>query len=239
MASPFEQRCGRMSSSSRSVPDEATYLKLREEIISGTLMPNQHLVEIDLCERLHASRSSVRLLLLRLEHEGLVVREPNRGAHVRFIEEKEALEITEARAVLEAFAAGRAAELATDDDIASIIEIHREMTLHLENGDLLAYSDTNRRLHNRIIEASRHATVQKMLQELKAQLVRFQYRTVLVPGRAQLSIAEHSALVEAVCAHDAEGAAEAMTHHLRGVISALKQAAAGESGYPISETTSH
>lgn len=206
-------------------PADAVYVQLREELIAGDLLPQQRLVEADLCSRLHTSRGTVRAVLLRLEHEGLVVREPYRGAHVRVIDEKEAVEITEARAVLEALAARHAALMATDDDVAAIRAIHAEMRPALKSGDLLAYSDANRRLHARIIEASRHATAQRLLSELKAQLVRYQYRTILVPGRPQQSLAEHTALVDAIVRRDPDRAAAAMMAHLNGVVTTLYTAA--------------
>lgn len=198
------------------------YDQLRDDIISGRVMPNERLVEIDLSERLSCSRTTVRTILIRLEHEGLVVREPNRGAHVRLISEEEAVEITEARAALEALASYQAALHADADDIAEIQLILAEMAPLLEAGDLLSYSNANRRLHARILEASRHSTVQRLVGDLKAQLVRFQYRTILVPGRSQHSLAEHTALVDAISRHDPEAASAAMTTHLSGVASTLR-----------------
>ena len=62
-----------------------------------------------------------------------------------------------------------------------------------------------------------------MIAELKAQLVRFQYRTVLVVGRAKNSIAEHTEIVEAIAAHDPERAGMAMRVHLAHVAETLKE----------------
>lgn len=204
---------------------DAVYLQLRQEIVDGVLLPHQRLVEADLCARLPTSRGTVRAVLLRLEHEGLVVRAPNRGAHVRFIDESEAVEITQARAVLEALAARQAALMGTEDDLAHMRAIHAEMRPLLDKGDLLSYSEANRRLHACIIDASRHATAQRLLSGLKAQLVRYQYRTILVPGRPQQSWTEHTALVDAICRRDPDSAAAAMAAHLRGVTTTLHAAA--------------
>ncbi|MGH8987138.1 MAG: GntR family transcriptional regulator [Acidimicrobiales bacterium] len=206
-------------------PADAVYVQLRQELIAGDLLPQQRLVEAELCSRLHTGRGTVRAVLLRLEHEGLVVREPYRGAHVRVVDEREAVEITEARAVLEALAARRAAVMADEGDLAEIRAIHSEMRPALKKGDLLAYSDANRRLHARIVEASRHATTQHLLSGLKAQMVRYQYRTILVPGRPQQSLAEHSALVGAIVRRDPDRAAAAMIAHLNGVVTTLYTAA--------------
>ena len=52
--------------------------------------------------------------------------------------------------------------------------------------------------------------------------MRFQYRTVLLPGRPNHSFAEHSAIVEAIAAHDPDAAEEAMRHHLLRVADALR-----------------
>lgn len=201
------------------------YKRLRERIVQGELMPNERLVEVDLAASLGVGRAAVRTFLARLEQEGLVVREPNRGARVRMVTEAEALEITQVRAALEALTAREAALHATDDDIASMRATLAHMTDLMQAGDLLAYSDGNARLHAKIIETSRHRTAAPLIAGLKAQMVRFQYRTVLVPGRTADSLAEHTAIVDAIAAHDAEAAEAAMRHHLSHVASTLRETA--------------
>ena len=51
--------------------------------------------------------------------------------------------------------------------------------------------------------------------------MRFQYRTILLPGRAEHSFAEHSAIVDAVAAGNPEEAEAAMRTHLTHVAEAL------------------
>lgn len=207
------------------VPAGGIYAELREEIVAGVLLPQQRLVEADLCRRLQTSRATVRAALLRLEHEGLVVREPYRGAHVRAVDEAEAVEIIEARAVLEALAAREAAIMATDEDIAKLRAIYAEMRPLVKSGNLWAYLDANRRLHACVVEASGHATAQRLLSELKAQLVRYQYRTIfMLPGRSQQSLVEHTALVDAIVHRDPDRAETAMRAHLGSVATTLHAA---------------
>jgi DNA-binding FadR family transcriptional regulator len=57
---------------------------------------------------------------------------------------------------------------------------------------------------------------------LNSQLVRFQYRTILVPGRAEQSHAEHRALVDAIASGDADAAEQAVRVHLAHVVEALR-----------------
>lgn len=210
---------------------DAVYAQLRAAIVAGELLPEQRLVEADLCERLRTSRGMVRAVLLRLEHEGLVAREPYRGAHVRSIGEHEAIQITQARAVLEGLAARHAAMRATDHDLAAMQAIHAEMGPQVARGDLWAYLDANRRLHACIVEVCGHATAQRLLDGLNAQLVRFQYRTIfLAPGRARQSLDEHADLVEALVHRDPDRAEAAMTRHLGNVATTLHAAGTRDHG---------
>jgi DNA-binding GntR family transcriptional regulator len=67
------------------------YQALREAIVLGTLQPNERLVEANLAREFGLGRSAVRTALARLEQDGLVEREPHRGARVRLIDEREAV----------------------------------------------------------------------------------------------------------------------------------------------------
>jgi len=210
------------------VIDDDGYQALRDAIVSGELLPSERLVEEDLARRLGVGRGAVRMALVRLEHDGLVERERNRGARVRRVSEAEAVEILEVRAALESLAARKAAQRATPKDVRELRAILREMGAKRERGDLMAVSDANARLHRRIVEISGHRTVSRVSGMLISQIVRFQYRTVLLPGRPDRSHREHAAIVDAIAAGDAEGAERAMRRHLSHVAEALR--ARAESG---------
>ena len=94
--------------------------RLRTAITDGELAPGARLVEADLVELFGVSRSNVRLAIDALAADGLVERIPNRGARVRVVSTEEAVAITEARMVLEALIARKAAERVTDDDVARL-----------------------------------------------------------------------------------------------------------------------
>jgi DNA-binding GntR family transcriptional regulator len=202
-----------------SVEDE-----LRQAIVSGRLQPKERLVEADLTEALGVGRSAVRTALARLEQEGLVEHERNRGAWVRLVDEREAVEILEARAVLEGLAARQAADKASARDVAALRRILGRMQRLLDAGDLLGASDENAALHRRLLEIAGHDTATRLISTLKSQLVRFQYRTILLPGRSERSLAEHAAIVDAVADRDPDGAEVAMRTHLSHVADALRRA---------------
>src|ERR1700729_3313193 len=195
--------------------------QLRAAIVAGRLLPNERLVEADLTRRLGIGRSAVRTALARLEHEGLVELEPHRGARVRLVSVPEAIEILQARAALEGLAASRAARNATDADVADLRAILAQMRVLLDAGDLLKASDTNAVLHRRLLEVGGHATANRLVAGLRSHPVRFTYRTILVPGRSERSFAEHTAIVDAIAAHDGAAAERAMRRHLSHVADAL------------------
>jgi DNA-binding GntR family transcriptional regulator len=206
------------------VPADNGYQALRQAIVLGTLQPNERLVEANLARDFGLGRSAVRTALARLEQDGLVEREPHRGARVRLIDEREAVEILEARSVLEGVAARHAATNATAADVKRLRQILKEMRRLLDQGDLLRASDENAVLHRTLLEIADHPTVTRLISMLKSQLVRFQYRTIMLPGRTERSFEEHSAIVAAVGAGDADAAEDAMRRHLSHVAEALRGA---------------
>jgi DNA-binding GntR family transcriptional regulator len=201
-----------------------SYDALREAIVRGDIAPEARLVESEISTNFSMSRGAVRTALIRLEEEGLVVREPHRGARVRKVSDDEAVEILQARAVLEGLAVRVTAERIDDEGAArlqALLERHRGL---LEGGDLLGASDANADLHAALLELSGHGTARRLIRTLNSQTVRYQYRTILIPGRPAASVAEHTAIVEAVVAGRPEEAEAAMRSHLFNVAQAVQRA---------------
>ena len=180
-------------------------------------------MELDISTAFDMSRGAVRNALIRLEQEGLIVREPHRGARVRQVCDREAIEILQARAVLEGLAVRMTAERIDEAGVERLrtsLARHREL---LESGDLLGASDANADLHAALLDLSGHGTAQRLINGLNAQTVRYQYRTILIPGRSAASQEEHAAIVEAVIAGKPDEAEQAMRRHLFNVAEALQR----------------
>lgn len=208
------------SSGESTVP---VVVALRDAIADGEFAPNQRLVESDLSERFGASRGSVRAALLELTTEGLVERVQNRGARVRAVTLAEAIEITEVRMALEGLCAAKAATRLTDEDRDQLRGIGSAMQEAVRSGDLLGYSELNRQLHALIRGLGGQSTAQAVLERLRGQNVRHQFRLALHPGRAAVSLPQHLEIIDALCAGDAEAAEAAVRRHLRSVIDTLPE----------------
>lgn len=201
----------------------SSYDALRDAIVRGDIAPEARLVEADISTTFDMSRGAVRTALIRLEQDGLVVREPHRGARVRRVSDEEAVEILEARAVLEGLAARQAAERIDEAGGARLDACLARQRDLLEEGDLLAASDTNAELHATLLELSGHRIAVRLIDSLSARSVRYQYRTILIPGRPAASAAEHAAIVGAVLAGRPGEAERAMRRHLFNVADAVKR----------------
>jgi DNA-binding GntR family transcriptional regulator len=196
---------------------------VRAAIADGEFVPNQRLVEADLSERFGASRTSVRTALLQLAGEGLVERVQNRGARVRAVSLAEAVEITEVRMALEGLCAAKAAERLTDADAGRLRDIGDAMRAAVASGDLLGYSELNRRLHGLVLELAGQSTAGAILDRLRGQSVRHQFQLAMHPGRPAISLPQHLEIIEAICAGDAPAAEAAMRRHIRSVIDTLPE----------------
>ncbi|HEX9475919.1 MAG TPA: GntR family transcriptional regulator [Candidatus Dormibacteraeota bacterium] len=200
------------------------YRRLREGIIAGRFQPNERLVEANLSRMLGAGRTAVRAALVRLDQEGLVTREHNRGARVRLVSDQEALQIEEVRAALERLLARQAAAKATASDVRELRRVLVDMRKCFANGDAIGYSELNPRFHQLIWAAARNPIAGQMVGTLKSQSLRFQYQTMLRPGRTERSLREHELVFSAIVAHDPEAADAAMRDHLEEVLETLRWA---------------
>src|SRR4051794_7755266 len=159
--------------------EPAAYAALHAAIVSGALSPGERLIEEELAERLGYSRGAVRGAILQLGHEGLVVRERNRGARLRRCTVGGAVDIPEAPAALESLARGLAAPRRSGDGAAEPESLAAEMERLQAAGELLAMSERNAGMHRRILEVSGHDVARDICARLHSQVVRFQFRTVL------------------------------------------------------------
>ncbi len=214
-----------MSDSRRpSTADADVTARLREAITRGQLSPNERLIEADLAEHFAVNRASIRMALAMLDQDGLVVRLPNRGARVRAVSDEEAIEIAETRLAIEVMVARQAALRGDDAGRTRLRAIEKDMRRAVTENDAAHYSQCNAALHRELQRMAGNATANRILSTLKSHLVRLQYRVILLPGRPRKSLAEHRAIVAAVCAGDGDAAERAMREHMISFTRLLKQA---------------
>jgi DNA-binding GntR family transcriptional regulator len=195
---------------------------LRNDILSGFVVPGERLVESNLSERYGVGRAAIRSAFVELDAEGLVSREENRGATVRRISVAEAIEVTEARAALEGLIARRAADTATKGEKAKLKALIAAMTKAVKSNEPLEYGKLNAQLHERIRLIARHRVADDLVENLRNRAAYHQFRLSSVKGRAAESLPQHRAIVAAIIANDGDAAELAMRAHLGSVIEVLR-----------------
>ncbi len=195
---------------------------LRKDIVTGQFPPGERLTELQLTERYGVGRAAVRAAIVELSTEGLVEHETNRGATVRRVSLASAIEIAEARSVLEGLLARQAAARATSTERDELTKIVAQMRSAVSANRQTTYSELNQKLHRRIREISGHSTAAELVANLLDRGAHHRYRLAMVPGRSGDSLVEHAAIVEAIVAGDGDRAERAMHAHLDSVQAALR-----------------
>ena len=151
---------------------------------------------------------------------------------MRLVSEQEALQIEEVRAALERLLARQAAAQATATDIRELRHVLVDMRKRFASGDAIGYSELNPKFHQLIWSAARNPTAGRLVGTLKSQSLRYQYQTMLRPGRTERSLREHELIFSAIVAHDPEAADTAMRAHLEEVLETLRWAIGHKSRPP-------
>ncbi|MEU1517575.1 GntR family transcriptional regulator [Streptomyces sp. NPDC005811] len=198
---------------------------IRAEILRGTLVPGQRLVEVDMCERFAASRSVVRLALRQLAAERLIEIRRNRGACVQAVSLAEAADVLEARMTLEGLVAARAAQRADRAQTDALRGLAADLCEAFDSGHLTRYDELSAHLFERIHDIAGHEPARQLIQELSARTVRQPDVVSLTGDRAATSLRELLDVVAAVAASDPAAAEAAMRRHLTGVVESLRSLA--------------
>lgn len=188
-----------------------TYASLRRDIVTGELSTETPLLEGRLADLYGVSRTPIREALRRLEQDGLVER-GDRGYRVRSYGPAEVYDIYEARILLEAHAAGRAAERHREVDAWRMKQAHGELMSMHADAEPHERVTANQRFHRAIWESAGNTTVLEMLTRLYLHLVR--HTTLTDPDRWKAVGDEHARLLEAILKRDAADAERLMAEHI-------------------------
>lgn len=191
--------------------------QLRQEIASGILAFGEKLSEARLAQRFGVSRMPVREALKELEASGFVAIEHRRGTFVRRLSRPEILDLYEVREAVECMAARLCANRGSNEIVALLGEVMFAMADAAERGDADAYSATDERLHELIMQGAGNGPLADYYRLLKQQLHRGLLSSIVTrrEGRMERSLAEHRAIVGAIRARDAQAAEAAMRTHVQ------------------------
>ncbi|MFE5707655.1 GntR family transcriptional regulator [Rhodococcus koreensis] len=204
--------------------------EIRRWILNGEIEPGERLREVDVAARLGMSRTPVRQAFQLLSGEGLLDARPAGGFEVPRWSRQEIDEIYQLRALLESFAARRAAMRSEDVPIGELAELATEMTrLGAEDDpDLHLLGELNFQFHQLVFQSSGSPRLVAALTGVTH--VPLMHRIFFMYTRSEMdkTLQEHHLLVDALNAGDPDWAANVQHAHILAARSVLMNRLARE-----------
>jgi DNA-binding GntR family transcriptional regulator len=175
---------------------------LRTSILSGTLRPGQKLIERELCEEMHISRTVLREALQHLEAEGMIVNEPPKGRVVIDISEEEAREIYDVRRAMEYLVAESFIRNATEGQIVRLREKLNRAGSLARPEDILTLEDE---FTSDMLRAGGNKVAANILLQLNNRIVISRRLSSVAGISADERLAELRALMSAIEARSTRG----------------------------------
>ena len=193
---------------------DLVYLELKHKILTGEIVSQTRLMEIDLSEKMNVSRTPIREAIKRLADDDLVKVEPRRGAYVANISIKDMLDVFEVREDMEGFVAKLAAQRITDEEKEQLKAIAREYEKAIEEADdkekIIALDE---KFHNFIVKCSGNETLSELVNYVQELSLRFRYLYYDDSSLYESTLEQHNRIMEAINGGRAEDArAEADAH---------------------------
>jgi DNA-binding GntR family transcriptional regulator len=187
---------------------------IRTAILEGRIGPGERLKEETIARDLGLSRTPVREALLLLQGEGLVESTRNRGAVVRTYGGEEIQEMYELRALLEGYAARRAAARIGPDALRRLGGSCERFSALVGEDGILELMRENLVFHNIIVDAAGSARLAEMVRTVIALPLVYRSFYWYSPEQRRMSERHHLPLLRALTVHDEERSELLMKEHV-------------------------
>jgi DNA-binding GntR family transcriptional regulator len=196
--------------------DEEIFARIHKAVARQQLPPGTRLREDEIRKIFNVSRARIRTVFSRLAFAGVVTLEPNRGASIARPTVQEARDLFVARRTFEGTIVRAAAERMTRKQALQLrahIALEVEAEQRRDRAEMIRLSGE---FHLLLAEIAGNSVLLKFLTELvtRESLVIAAYET---PGRSSCSNHEHSRILDALVAKDADAACALMLEHLHEI----------------------
>lgn len=180
---------------------------LRERIARQEMLPGTKLREHELALEFGVPRTRVREAFSALAQRGLVERIPNRGAIVARLDLSQVFHIYDVREVLEGLCIRLATLNSQGADWQDLVDYFEgPMQGFVEASDFDAFIAGYARFRRRAIEVAGSPVLAGMLDSIYEKTQVLIRRIIILPGRAQVGLQEHLAVLHAMRDGDAQRA---------------------------------
>lgn len=200
---------------------EQVFEIIRERVITGMLPRNVPIRQDALANELGVSKIPLREALARLEQEGLLTSQANRGYFVRPMSTAEAEELFELRLLLEPPAAALGAANADENDRAATLEAFEALDSAASN-NLASVASCNRTFHTALVRPSGRVLTTQLVERLTVLSERYVIAHLKPAGREHRAHLEHRDLLDAWLAADGATVERLLAAHIQATLDDLR-----------------
>lgn len=197
----------------KTVYHHQVYEIVKRQILSGALPGGQRVAENAIAQSLGVSRSPVREAMRMLEQDQLVI-PTSGGLIVNPLDPDTILEIYECRMLLESYAAGLAAHILSDADIARLEEYVHQSMKHHSGGDFSQVIEANTRFHETLNDCCANTHLRRFMERNHELSLLARAQEFSCYKRDDSYLREHMAVVEALKLRDARLVEDRMRQHI-------------------------
>jgi len=194
---------------------------LRERILKVELVPGTVLSRASLQLEFGVSQTPVRDALMRLQEEGIVDVYPQYATVVAKIDIDHARQAQFLRLSIELEAVRRLTEVAPAKTAAELGEILAKQKTVATPETYDTFDGIDREFHRKLYERSGILQLWANVRRQSVHLDRLRRLNLPMPGKMQMVIADHEAIVEGIASGKPEVAAAALKKHLSGTLSII------------------
>ena len=200
--------------------------RIRDDILNGLIAPGERLIVANLVDNLATSQTPIREALMRLVSEGLVLLEDQRGFSVAPVSRDELVQLTEARAEIEALVLG--ASIARGDDqwegqvVADLHRLQKATQIVIENEAISPeWEARHEQFHRTLVSACGNQILLEIRDSLFRRATRYRRLSVRYMAKVKENFAFHQEIADAALRRDVSGAEQAIKEHIRSAARSL------------------
>lgn len=188
---------------------------LEEEIALGQMAPRERLVEEELAQRFDIKRHVARQALAELEAMGIVLRQPNRGAAVRYYSAAEVEDLYVVRTLVETCAASLIRLPAAPALVRELTTIHERHCAAVKKGDLRKVFRENLLFHKTFFAACGNRSLVEVIEQQAMRAHAIRSYSIGNPDLLAAVRSDHATMIELLKGNDRKRLVAVVKQHLQ------------------------
>ena len=189
---------------------ERIYQTLRDWIIEGVLLPNEKLIDTELCEYFSVSRTPIREAFQLLEAQKLIEIRPGKSTIVTDVDLNNLRELYMPIAYIQGLASELACSRVTEADIKNLEELNQKFANAIHKGKIKEILKADAAFHQKILEMANNQYLTNFSETLFLHISRIEYAYFGRTTESAQSVNTHQLIIDAIKSRDCANAGAIM-----------------------------